>query len=149
MKFRRTNKVEEFEVKKVKNKGAVSKKCRSCRDLSTLLLLVIPAISIAPHRHLSTINVQIGMSLQIPTQTNIHTCSCAYTEHQLICLGLGCVLNLQIIIGAWAIDMNGHLRTFEQLINVRIGGMAMHLKNPDSMVRHRFDEGLFVDKVAW
>ena len=38
MKFRRTNKVGKFEVKKIKNKGAVSKKCRSCRDLSTLPL---------------------------------------------------------------------------------------------------------------
>ena len=38
MKFRRTNKVGYFEVKKVKNKGVVRKKCRSCRDLSTLPL---------------------------------------------------------------------------------------------------------------
>ena len=40
MAFRRTNKVGKFEVKKVKNKGAVSKKCRSGRDLSTLALFV-------------------------------------------------------------------------------------------------------------
>ena len=39
MKFRRTNKVGKFEVKKVKNKGAVSKNVVKCRDLSTLPLM--------------------------------------------------------------------------------------------------------------
>ena len=38
MKFRWINKVGKFEVKKVKNKAAVGKKCRSGHDLSTLPL---------------------------------------------------------------------------------------------------------------
>ena len=39
MKFKRTNKVGKFEVNKVKNKVALSKKCGSGRDLSTLPLM--------------------------------------------------------------------------------------------------------------
>ena len=42
MKFRKTNKVGKFEVKKVRNKGAMSKNVgRLCRDLSTLPLKAV------------------------------------------------------------------------------------------------------------
>ena len=39
MKYRRTNKVGKFEVKKVKKEGSSEQKCRLRRDLSTLPLI--------------------------------------------------------------------------------------------------------------
>ena len=40
----------------------------------------------------------------------------------------------QVIIGAWAVDVNGKFKVFESLLEVRVGGMAQHLTDPDNMV---------------
>uniref|UniRef100_A0A0B7B8Z5 Olfactomedin-like domain-containing protein n=1 Tax=Arion vulgaris TaxID=1028688 RepID=A0A0B7B8Z5_9EUPU len=40
----------------------------------------------------------------------------------------------QIIIGAWAIDMEGRYRVFPDLLRVRIGASAEHLTHPETMV---------------
>lgn len=41
----------------------------------------------------------------------------------------------QILIGAWAVDVHGNVKTFDQLLTVRVGGMATHLTDPNNMVR--------------
>ena len=41
----------------------------------------------------------------------------------------------QVIIGAWAIDVEGNVKTFDQLLTVRVGGMAEHLTDPKNKVR--------------
>ncbi|KAH9500226.1 hypothetical protein Btru_077508 [Bulinus truncatus] len=40
----------------------------------------------------------------------------------------------QIIIGAWVVDMLGRIRTFEDLLYVRVAATAEHLTNPETMV---------------
>ncbi|BFZ09877.1 hypothetical protein BsWGS_12916 [Bradybaena similaris] len=40
----------------------------------------------------------------------------------------------QIIIGAWIIDMEGKVRVFQQLLQVRVAATAEHLTHPESMV---------------
>ena len=45
MKYRRTNKVGKFEVKKIKNKGAVSKNVVRVADLSTLPLNTVQSVA--------------------------------------------------------------------------------------------------------
>lgn len=40
----------------------------------------------------------------------------------------------QIVIGAWVIDADRNVRAFKDLLQVRIGGMAMHLTDPDHKV---------------
>ena len=40
----------------------------------------------------------------------------------------------QIIIGAWLIDARRNVRVFNDLLNVRVGGMAMHLQDPENKV---------------
>eukprot|EP00117_Sycon_ciliatum_P049342 scpid54540/ scgid0282/ len=39
-----------------------------------------------------------------------------------------------VIIGAWVISTNGSYRTFESLLHVRVGGMAVHLTDPEHKV---------------
>uniref|UniRef100_A0A2C9KMT9 Uncharacterized protein n=1 Tax=Biomphalaria glabrata TaxID=6526 RepID=A0A2C9KMT9_BIOGL len=40
----------------------------------------------------------------------------------------------QIIIGAWVIDMFGNVRTFKDLLDVRVASTAEHLTKPETMV---------------
>ena len=40
----------------------------------------------------------------------------------------------QIIIGAWAIDMQGNVKTFKNLTNVRIAATAEHLTKASTLV---------------
>eukprot|EP00117_Sycon_ciliatum_P032802 scpid90700/ scgid25367/ len=40
----------------------------------------------------------------------------------------------QAIIGAWAVDMEGKVKTFDSLLHVRVGGMALHLTDPEHKV---------------
>ena len=42
----------------------------------------------------------------------------------------------QIIIGAWAIDLEGNLHTFKDLTTVRVAATAEHLTNSSNMVRY-------------
>lgn len=39
-----------------------------------------------------------------------------------------------VVIGPYVIDLAGNVRTIEALLNVRIGGMAKHLTDPDNKV---------------
>jgi hypothetical protein len=39
-----------------------------------------------------------------------------------------------IVIGPYVIDAARNVRTFESLLSVRVGGMAEHIVNPDTMV---------------
>ena len=50
----------------------------------------------------------------------------------------------QIIIGAWVIDSNGKMRTFEELLKYRVAATAEHLTNSERLVgvSHGID-------VAW
>ncbi|KAH9500231.1 hypothetical protein Btru_077532 [Bulinus truncatus] len=40
----------------------------------------------------------------------------------------------QIIIGAWVVDSSGRIRTFEDLLYVRVAATAEHLTSPETMV---------------
>ncbi|CAL1548764.1 unnamed protein product [Lymnaea stagnalis] len=40
----------------------------------------------------------------------------------------------QIVIGAWVIDLDGEIRTFQDLLKVRIAATAEHLTKPETMV---------------
>ena len=40
----------------------------------------------------------------------------------------------QIIIGAWLIDDKGNVKTFKDLLYVRVAATAEHLTNPATMV---------------
>lgn len=40
----------------------------------------------------------------------------------------------QIIIGAWIIDLEGKVRVFPDLLQVRVAATAEHLTHPESMV---------------
>ncbi|GFR66434.1 hypothetical protein ElyMa_001970300 [Elysia marginata] len=47
----------------------------------------------------------------------------------------------RIIIGAWTVDLQGKIRVFEDLLNVRVGATAEHLEHPDEMVYHLSMDG--------
>ena len=41
----------------------------------------------------------------------------------------------QIIIGAWAIDLEGNVKDFPSLVHVRVAATAEHLFTPETTVR--------------
>ncbi len=51
----------------------------------------------------------------------------------------------QLIIGPHIIDTEGHVRTFEELVDVRIAATARHLKNPAEKVYFLGMEGEFIE----
>jgi hypothetical protein len=41
-----------------------------------------------------------------------------------------------MIMGAWAVDMDGNAKVFKDLLSVRVGGSALHLTDKNKVRTH-------------